>query len=167
MEKHVDLKEMMKERAQAVQSIVSEIGSFEEAFKYSIDITRKQDGTVIAAPGLGKQDASALSAFKTLCEEQGVSLMTENLWAKIGKLHTGFTIADYAIAETATLVQDSSSEDLRIATMLSEIHVAVLSAARIKPDAMSLENEMQEFMNAPPNYLAFISGASRTADIER
>ncbi|MGA7876671.1 MAG: LUD domain-containing protein, partial [Desulfoferrobacter sp.] len=38
---------------------------------------------------------------------------------------------------------------------------------RIKPDAMSIENEMQEFMNAPPNYLAFISGASRTADIER
>ncbi len=162
-----DLKEMMKEKAQAVQSIVCEIGSIEEAFQYAIDITRKQGGTVLAAPGLGRQDASAFAVFRALCEQNGVALVQEGLRAEIGKLHTGFTVADYGIAETATIVQDSSSEDLRIATMLSEIHVAVLPVSRIKPDAMTLENELKGYMQSPPSYVAFISGASRTADIER
>jgi len=167
MEKQVNLKEMLKEKAQEVQSIVFEIGSLEEAFHYAIDITCKQGGTVLAAPGLGNQDASAFFAFQALCEEKGMSLLKEDLRAQVGRLHTGFTVADYGIAETATIVQDSSSEDLRIATMLSEIHVAVLPASCIVFDAVSLENEMKRFMDSPPNYLAFLSGASRTADIER
>lgn len=84
--------------------------------------------------------------------------MTENLRSEIGKLHTGFTIAEYGIAETATLIQDSSSEDLRIATMLSKIHVAVLPVSCIIADAMVLENQLKDMMKSAPGYLAFISG---------
>jgi len=167
MEKQTDLKKIMKEKAEAVMSIVTEIGSLEDAFRYAVEITQKQGGAVIAAPGLEKRDTGALSTLKSMCEEKGITLVTENLRSEIGKLHTGFTIADYAIAETATLIQDSASEDLRIATMLSETHVAVLPASRIKPDAMILENELKDMMKSPPGYVAFISGASRTADIER
>lgn len=167
MEKQVDLKKIMKEKAEAVMSIVTEIGSLEDAFGYAVDITQKQGGAVLAAPGLEHTDADALSLLKSLCDEKGISLVTENLRNEIGKLHTGFTIADYGIAETATLVQDSGSEDLRIATMLSEIHVAVLPASRIRPDAMILEHELNDMMKNVPSYVAFISGASRTADIER
>jgi L-lactate dehydrogenase complex protein LldG len=166
MEKH-ELIKLFKERADTVQSRVTDVTGLQQAFLYAIEVTKNQGGTTIAAPGLGRGDADALSAFEALCRENGVALVTENLRSEIGKLHTGFTIADHAIAETATLVQDSSSEDLRIATMLSEIHVAVLPASRIKADAMSLENELKEYMKAPPSYVAFISGASRTADIER
>jgi L-lactate dehydrogenase complex protein LldG len=167
MEKQADLKKMMMEKAEAVMSVVTEIGSLEDAFRYAVDITQKQGGTVLAAPGLERIDVGALSSLKSLCEEKGISLVTENLRNEIGKLHTGFTIADYGIAETATLVQDSGSEDLRIATMLSETHVTVLPASRIKPDAMILENELKDMMKNAPSYVAFISGASRTADIER
>jgi L-lactate dehydrogenase complex protein LldG len=167
MEPRDELKELMKEKARAVQSIVAEIGSLEEALRYAIDLTRSQGGTHLAAPGLDKRDPAAWSLFRYLCKESGISLVKENLRAVIGKLHTGFTVADYAIAETATLVQDSSSEDLRIATMLSEIHVAILPASRIVFDAMSLDSELKGYMTSPPSYVAFISGASRTADIER
>ena len=167
MEKQADLKKIMKEKAEAVMSIVTEIGSLEDAFRYAVDITQKQGGAVLAAPGLERIDVGALSSLKSLCEEKGISLVTENLRSVIGKLHTGFTIADNGIAETATLVQDSGSEDLRIATMLSEIHVAVLPASRIRPDAMILEHELNDMMKNAPSYVAFISGASRTADIER
>jgi L-lactate dehydrogenase complex protein LldG len=167
MENQADLKKIMKEKAEAVMSIVAEIESLEEAFRYAVDITQKQNGGVLAAPELERIDVGALSSLKMLCEEKGISLVTENLRVEIGKLHTGFTIADYGIAETATLVQDSGSEDLRIATMLSETHIAVLPVSRIKPDAMVLENELKDLMKSPPSYVAFISGASRTADIER
>jgi L-lactate dehydrogenase complex protein LldG len=166
MEKHEQIR-LFKERAEAVQTFVVDIAELRQAFLYAIEVTQKQGGATIAAPGLALRDADALSAFKALCEESGLTLLTEDLRSAIGRLHTGFTIADHAIAETATLVQDSSSEDLRIATMLSETHVAVLPASRIRPDAMALESELKDSLQAPPRYLAFISGASRTADIER
>ncbi len=148
-------------------SVVTEIGSLEEGLRYAVDITQSQGGTVLAAPGLGEKNFSALPVLESLCQEKGIVLVTENLRNEIGKMHTGLTMADYGIAETATLVHNSGSEDVRIATMLSEIHVALLPVSRIKPDAMAIENDLKNMMKAAPSYLAFISGASRTADIER
>ena len=167
MNNQSDLINMMKNKAEAVMSIVTEVESLEDAVRYAVDITGQQKGTFLAAPGLEPQDNNAFSLLKSLCEQKGITLVTESLRSQLGKLHTVFTIADYGIAETATLVQDSGSEDLRIATMLSETHVAVLPASRIKPDAVTLESELKEIMKKNPSYMAFISGASRTADIER
>lgn len=163
MEQGNDVK-TMKEKAEAVQSIVAEVPGLEEAFRYAIEVTRKQGGEIIAAPGLDGKDESA---FQELCLEAGLSLVTENLRESVGKIQTGFTMAEYGIAETATLVVPSAAEDTRIATMLSETHVAVLPKSRIRPDALSLAGELKKYMKSPPSYLAFISGASRTADIER
>ena len=77
------------------------------------------------------------------------------------------TMADYGIAETGTLAIESSSEELRLATMLAEIHVAVLPKSRIRATAEDIYAELKGLMNQNPDYLAFITGASRTADIER
>jgi L-lactate dehydrogenase complex protein LldG len=79
----------------------------------------------------------------------------------------GLTFIDYGNAETGTLVIDSSSEDVRLSTMVSEIHIGILPKSKIRPSAYDLENELQETMQTAPSYLAFITGASRTADIER
>lgn len=159
-----DLIQKMKERAQAVQTIVSEIDDIRQAFQYTVELTKNQGGTAIAAPGLKEADQSVLGE---LCGERGVALFTEALRDHIGKIHTGLTLADWGIAETGTLVLDSSSEDIRIATMLSEVHVAVLPKSRIRSDAFALESQLTEVIKSPHRYLAFISGASRTADIER
>jgi L-lactate dehydrogenase complex protein LldG len=52
--------------------------------------------------------------------------------------------------------------------MLAETHVAVLPASKIKPDSMSLANELNAVLKRDASiYYAFITGASRTADIER
>jgi len=64
-------------------------------------------------------------------------------------------------------VLDSSSEDLRLATMLSETHIAVLPLSRLRATSTDLEAELNRLAQAPPRYLSFITGASRTADIER
>ncbi len=51
--------------------------------------------------------------------------------------------------------------------MLAQTHVAVLPVSRLRPSAFALEDELHRLMASPPRYLAFITGASRTADIER
>ena len=154
----------LKEKAAAVQVIVSEVNSLQAACAYAIGVTQKQGGATIAAPGW---DETSRAALQENCRQAGLELLTENLRERAAAIHTGFTRADWGIADTGTLVLDSSSEDLRLATMLSETHIAVLPLSRLRGTSMDLEDEMNRLAQSPPRYLAFITGASRTADIER
>jgi L-lactate dehydrogenase complex protein LldG len=155
---------LLKEKAEAVQTIFLELPGLEDAFRYAMEVTRQQQGQTIAAPGLA---AGLQQHFAALCREQGLTLLTTDLRNHAAQIHTGFTLADWAIAETATVVLDSSLEDVRIATTLSETHVAVVPRSQIRTQATELAAELRAAFDAPPSYLAFISGASRTADIER
>jgi L-lactate dehydrogenase complex protein LldG len=154
----------MKEKAEAVQVIVQEVPNLEAAFAYALGVTQEQGGATLAAPGW---DAESRAALEADCRRAGVELLVENLRERADALHTGLTRADWGIADTGTLVLDSTSEDLRLATMLVETHVAVLPVSRLRATVSDLEEEMTSWMQAPPDYLAFITGASRTADIER
>lgn len=155
---------LFKERAEAVQTTVTEVADLHQAFRYAVALTKEKGGSTIAAPALGPESRSQLAG---LCRQAEITLLAENLRDHVGRIQTGLTVGDWGIAETATLVLDSTPEDVRIATMLSEVHVAVLPKSRIRSDAMELEPELSETMGSAPRYLAFISGASRTADIER
>ncbi len=154
----------MKERAESVQAVVSHVKDMSEVIRYTIDLMHKQEGSVLAAPGLSDHDQVFL--WKE-CEAEAIQLLTSPLRNHLSEIHTSLTYADCGIAETGTLVLDSSSEDIRIATMLAETHIAVLSASQIYADAVSLEEELTILQKSPPRYMAFITGPSRTADIER
>jgi L-lactate dehydrogenase complex protein LldG len=156
--------ELFKEKAAAVQVVVAEINDLAAAAAYAVDLTRNQGGQGLAAFGWEDQNRTAL---EEACAGVGVTLLADNLRESAALLHTALTVADWGIAATGSLVLNSSSEDLRLATMLAETHVAVLPLSRLQPDSLALEDEMSRLMASPPNYLAFITGASRTADIER
>ncbi len=156
--------EILKARAAAVQVVVAEVQDLPQAWRYAVELTQTQGGAAIAAPGW---EADNLEVLEQECARAGLSLIRRNLREQAGAFHTGLTRVDWGIAATGTLVLDSTSEDLRLATMLCETHVAVLPSSRIRPDSQSLETELQGLLEAPPRYLAFITGASRTADIER
>jgi len=64
-------------------------------------------------------------------------------------------------------VIDSTNEDLRLATMIGEIHVVLLDTNNIYHSADDLTSQLKALMQQKDNYTAFITGASRTADIER
>lgn len=73
---------------------------------------------------------------------------------------------DYGIAETGTCVIQCADEQIRLATSLAETLSLVLPASRIVPCSYDLIDQMEEWTEKN-NYIAFITGASRTADIER
>lgn len=182
--------EIFKQRAEAVSAKVLEIGSLEQAFEYTVDLCvnkeacqllvsgceeklsekaedlcdLKASGKIIAAPGL---PAQVFDQFKQIAEKNGIDLIGSGLRGHLAGIDIGFTLADGGIADTGSIVLDSSSEDMRLATMVSEIHVAVVRKSSIKTNSFDFEKDMKEMMQSPPNYLAFITGASRTADIER
>lgn len=155
---------VMKERAKRVQAVTVTVHHMNDVLRYTIDLTLQENGTTIAAPGL---DVVNLQKLEDLCHASGLQLLHPPFRSHSSGIHMALTGADRAIAETGTLVLDSSSEDIRIATMLSETHIAWIPASRIMPDASALSAYMQEKMASPPGYMAFITGPSRTADIER
>lgn len=180
---------LFKEKAELVSAVVTEVQSTLDAFTYSVDLCEKKDACqllvsgceeplsksaedfcdlkqekVIAAPGLNAKDQAEL---ESLCENRGISLVTQDLHSHLSGIDIGLTYIDYGIAETGTLVVDSSDEDLRLATMVSEVHIGILPKSMIRQSADDLEQDLRMKMQSAPNYLAFITGASRTADIER
>lgn len=77
----------------------------------------------------------------------------------------GITGAQAGIAETGTLVLDSSAERNRLVSLVPPVHIAVLEASRIYPtlgDALAFLQSGDEVSPA----ITFITGPSRTADIE-
>ena len=154
----------MRERAEAVQVVVREVADLEEACRYALDLTKKQGGRVVAAPGWPEEE---MAGIRNHFSQEGLEVLADGLRSRANDIYTGFTRADYGIAETGSLVLKSTSEDLRLATMLSEVHVAVLPKSKIVPDAFALEERLTERFSQSSCYLAFITGASRTADIER
>ena len=83
---------------------------------------------------------------------------------RAGNARIGISQVDWALADTGTLVQDATSIDKRLVSTLPEIHIALLPSNSLLPDmAALLDNLSPQQMN----YIAMITGPSRTADIER
>jgi len=175
--------------AENVSAVVSRVHSMEAAICYAMELCETREACqllvsgcesrlsdpaeklcdhkqtkVLAAPLISEEDIILMG---TLCAQNGVRLVRKGLRDHLAGIDMGFTIADFGIAETGTLVIDSSSEDVRLATMISEVHVAVLPSGRIRQTSYDLEEELRNRFGTAPNYYAFITGASRTADIER
>lgn len=156
---------LMKEKAGTVQAVVSEITSFDEAIAYTIDLTHGRKEKTVASPSLASDQKDQL---KKQCQSAGLSFLDGPLTSQIGPIATSVTFADWGIADTGTLVIKSDSEELRIATMLADTHIAVLKASQIVPDADAIADQLNEILKSDSaSYTAFITGPSRTADIER
>lgn len=82
----------------------------------------------------------------------------------------GITGADFAIADTGTLVLLSGPEQPRLTSLLPPVHIAILEKENIVLDIHALFAKLGE--SYEKNYdelctcISFITGPSRTADIE-
>ena len=75
--------------------------------------------------------------------------------------------AEFAIVETGSVVIDSSNENLRLATCLAEKLIVVFPLSKLVASMHDVAEFLQERTSGVNGYVAFITGASRTADIER
>ena len=88
----------------------------------------------------------------------------------VGLLDVGITKADYGIAETGSIVDVSFSDESRLLSSLTRVHIAVLERNRIQDKLSMLSPIMKDFLN-PSNgrkkpAITFIGGPSRTSDSE-
>ena len=80
----------------------------------------------------------------------------------------GVVRAAKGIAQTGTCIVVTDDESLRLDTMLPEVSVILLNRADIRPDLPSAAPFLRaEQTQGRASYVSFITGPSRTADIER
>ena len=145
--------ELWKQRSIAIAATVKEVASVDEALQYALELCQaaepheqlmgaepERKGNILAAPGLPAEQAEIL---RKGCEEKGLVFVEGG-------------------------VVESTNEDIRLATMLPETSVLLIRRSTILPGNENGAEVLQKFFGkAEPEFLAFISGPSRTADIER
>ena len=77
----------------------------------------------------------------------------------------GITSAQAAIAETGTLVLDSTCERHRLVSLVPPVHIAIIEASTIYETLGETLSKLQSGKELSPA-VTFITGPSRTADIE-
>ena len=92
----------------------------------------------------------------------GVELIPPNADKhEMAQCDLGITEADFLLPETGTLVLCSSAERPRAVSLLPRIHLAIVRPEMLRADMHQVFAEAKDH-----HYLVFITGPSRTADIE-
>ena len=156
--------EQFKARAEGVSAEVYRFGTKTAALDFVVQFVVKEG--VGNAPGayalwadcpfLDGVERQALSGIAGLKFE-----VTRDLAADA---RFGISQMEWALADTGTLVQDSTAIEQRLVSSLSTIHIALVPTGGLLPDLPTLLARISPQKSA---YIAMITGASRTADIER
>lgn len=185
-----ELVELFCARAAMVGAKVHEAASMDAAIAYVVDVcaqkapcellaeepgaekgplsdnkvpTRTQ--RIVAAPGL---DGEVYDVLAKACEAKGFVCLREGLRTRLAGIDVGLSRAVRGVAASGTCMVNADNEEMRLASMISEVSMILLRKADIRPDLPSIANDLRaQQQTGTPAYTAFISGPSRTADIER
>lgn len=180
--------ELFKAKAAPVSTKVIEVKGLDEALDYALAVCEQKDFCEMLLSGCGEDlspageglcrlaekktfaapDLSdeAFAALKARGEAKGFTIIRDGLRKHMAGIDIGFSVAERAIAETATCVIPCQREDSRLAGMISEVHVVALPKSKIVESSYEIEDYLNKLMSEVM-YTAFISGCSRTSDIER
>lgn len=121
------------------------------------------------------EKGSAVASNSPLLRESGIATLPnvqsgftgrDELQAACAAAGFGITGADYALADTGTVVLFSSPEEARLISLLPPVHIAVVAREKI----LSGLDELLALVPNPTELtssMVLITGGSRTADIEQ
>ncbi len=171
-----------KERASTVSTILHSAPNMEKAFEYVVDICSKsplceilvddcrktkeeKTKKILAAPSFNINDFNTIQA---LCNEKDILCIEDNLYSYLGGVNVGLAVADLGVAASGTCILNCKDSEKRLATMISEICILILDVKNIKEDLTQVNDYMLNILKSTtPSTITYITGASRTSDIER
>ena len=154
-----------KVKAEAVSAEVHRFATRAEALPFILGFLKKEG--VADAPqcyALWAESPFLRGLDKRQLSEEVPGLKFEVTRELAADSKIGISQMDWAMANTGTLVQDSTPVEQRLVSTLPVIHIALIATDRILADLPALLTKLN------PNesgYIAMITGPSRTADIER
>ena len=156
--------EEFKTRATAVAAEVITVKSGAEAVEAVKKLAASVNAKKIVAVNCPLQEAAGLHGELV---KAGIALYTtkEDIAAHAETADMGISGVEFGVAETGSVCQDAYAVEGRLVSTLTPIHVVFLDSSKIVPavkDAFEIFSAVFQ-----RGYLSFITGPSRTADIER
>ena len=150
----------MLQKVEALAGKTFLAGTLAEAVNYAASVIDGREAVASNAPFLRECGVTALPGVRT-----GVTDRVE-LRELCASCAVGITSADYALADTGTLVMLSSGHEARMISLLPPAHIAIVPRGRI----LSGLDELLSILPFPAEQtssMVLITGPSRTADIEQ
>jgi L-lactate dehydrogenase complex protein LldG len=147
-------------RVEALAGKTRRAATPEDARAYVSEILNGRSAVASNAPFLrrcGISDLPGVQSGFTTAPELRVLCATADV---------GITSADYALADTGTLVLLSSSEEARMISLLPPVHIAIVPQERVLTGLDELLTRLPD-PAAQSSSMVLITGPSRTADIEQ
>ncbi len=151
-------------RAKAVSAEILRVKSPAEARKALLDLVQSLQAKKAVAVSCALQEkAGAHEALRSA----GIQLFTgrADIAEHAATADVGISGVEFAVAETGSVCQKATAVEDRLVSMLPPVHVAFLDSSRVLP---GIEDAFEVFGKVfDRGYISFITGPSRTADIER
>lgn len=164
----LDLPARFLEELEAVGGNGERVATLAQAREYILSLAREKGAKLLVRWDVA--ELRRLGADKKL-REAGTEVV---VWRDLpdfrdvaGRADIGLTTAEWAVAETGSIIVTAAPGQGRTATLLPPVHVAVLPASRVLG---TVEEAISEYAGAGtglPSNLAFHSGPSRSGDIEQ
>ena len=158
-----DLEERFIGALEAAHGEVRRAPDLEAAWGEVDAILRQVGAAAVVANGEPPLEEALLRQRWPGCEWHVAGQTEGDLRAFCARADVGLSGAEAALAETGTLVVSSGSGKSRMVTLLPPLHLALVPRARLLPDLFAWASARK---GAMPANRVFISGPSKTADIE-
>lgn len=116
--------------------------------------------SVVSLAGCWKDMTAALLNKQIEVVEGAAAVRKEAPTADVG-----ISAAEFAVAESGSICVRADSMDARLVSMLPPVHVALVPSAKVLPGITEAMSGLRKTLSQ--GYASFITGPSRTADIER
>ncbi|PYS65029.1 MAG: hypothetical protein DMF76_03620 [Acidobacteria bacterium] len=159
--------EMFRERLEMVGGHCIVVQDEAEAVRSLSRILAELQTTPLQARRIALSDAPSVSRLMRAVEVVVEELTRSPNAADLFGYDVGVTTAQAAIAETGTLVLESESERHRLVSLLPPAHIAIVKAEDIcQTLGDALRYVRRNGQSGMSRAITFITGPSRTADIE-
>lgn len=157
--------ELFKTKAEELTVKVLRTASSKEAAVSIIEQIRQLKVQKVAFTPMTLADTAEVEAY---APSMGLDFCRELNRDKIEQADMGISEFDLGIAQLGCIVQDASDLHTRLVSMLPPIHLALLrTSSLVESFSDALEIIEKTYKGNIPPYLSFITGPSKTADIER
>jgi L-lactate dehydrogenase complex protein LldG len=159
-----------KQKYESLAGVVHLVSGVEEAAEVVASVL---DGAEARRVALGEFPETLREVLRQRCAALGLEMVqppyrSADLPAAIDAAQVGVSPAEFAIAETGTLVEFATDDALRLVSTLPRVHVGVVRAVDLVATLRDAAGRVRTFYQQNPKHatVTFISGPSRTGDIE-
>jgi len=125
-------------------------------------------GELVVAPNFGQHPQ--WGAILPLLSSIGITLREAGSPASVADAPAGLSGAELAIAETGSVLIAENTLEARVVSMLTLTHFVLVGQDKLVPmldDAAVMLQQLARVGSGQRRYMSFVTGPSRTADIER